>query len=159
MFDKVAGNVCEHLLSCCADADALLERFAGDIWANVRQGLENEWEDGRFDLNLTRVSNEMAALLAWGRRGGRQTPQERLLVVVSSYLHMIALGHLDEGVMRWLFDETPVSARGASCSTARVTRGMRVGFRCVSAMPSCCQADRATGSVLCAAPRRCPVLQ
>lgn len=109
VFNIAAEDLCRHILACHDDADELLAYFAGPAWDDVEQGLENEWEDGRSDLNLARATNEMGSLLAWCTADARKPARERLTTVVSSYLHLLAMGHLSEDVMRWLFDETPLS--------------------------------------------------
>lgn len=110
VFDDAARLLCADL---CDGADCNIEDlvfyFCGPLWNDVQRGLEHEREDGRVELRLDRIANEMSSLFAWCGKQPAARSEDLLAVLASSYFHLMTFGYLDERFMCELADETPLT--------------------------------------------------
>lgn len=119
VFDKGAVLLCAALCdkSGCNPA-GVLDHFRTDLWRDIERGLRNEKADGRTELNLDRATNEMRLMLGWSETQPAAASREVLVVLMSSYFHLMTFGCVNERLVRILVDATPVenpaSPQGAS---------------------------------------------
>lgn len=119
VFDGAAAWICgEALAHGGGDAAGLLAYVAGPLWRDVQRGLESEWEDGRSELNLPRISNEMSSLLARCEAMPPGRFCECAAKVLSSCLCIMTFGHLDPQFVYSLFDETPLTREAGAWTEA-----------------------------------------
>ncbi len=110
VFDEAACELRDGLyVSSGRTPQELISYFMDEVWADVRRGFENEWEDGRSEINLVRIESEMQSLFSRCKALPKEQVSERLALVISSYFHLLAFGFLDERLVYELADETPVS--------------------------------------------------
>ena len=110
VFDDAARLLSADL---CNGADCtvgdLVIYFCGPLWTDVQRGLEHEREDGRVELRLDRIANEMNSLFVWCEQQPAVRSEDMLVVLASSYFHLMTFGHLDERFVCELADETPLT--------------------------------------------------
>ena len=112
VFDEAARLLSTDLCgSAGCSVGELVAYFCGPLWDDVERGLEHEREDGRVELSLDRIANEMGSLFSWCE-GQPACGGEQLAVLASSYFHLMTFGHLDERFVRELADETPLDVPG-----------------------------------------------
>ena len=111
VFDKGALLLCAALCdkSGCDPAETV-QYFRTDLWRDVEQGLRNEREDGRAELNLDRATNEMRLMLGWSEIQPVEASREVLSVLVSTYFYLMTFGCVNERLVRLLVDATPDEA-------------------------------------------------
>ena len=108
-FDEAAQLLCAELCEGAGcDAGEAVDYFRGALWEDVERGLQNEREDGRAELNPDRIANEMHSLFAWCDELPATHGKEQLIVLASSYFHLMTFGYLDERLVLELADETPL---------------------------------------------------
>ena len=137
VFDEAARQLRVDLVEKAGyEPHALNGYFAHEVWGDVERGLANEREDGRSDLNLARIASEMRLLFHWCNAQPRERAADCFAVLVSSYFHLMAHGHLDERLVYELADETPIrlssgaGERGA-VGSAMEYDGAQASFACL----------------------------
>lgn len=109
VFDEAARLLYADLCNGAGcDVGELVAYFCGPLWNDIERGLEHEREDGRVELSLDRIANEMHSLFAWCEGQPAAHSGDQLVVLVSSYFHLMTFGHLDERFVCELADETPL---------------------------------------------------
>ena len=110
MFDDAARLLSADLCNGpdCTVGDLVIY-FCGPLWTDVQRGLEHEREDGRVELRLDRIANEMNSLFVWCEQQPAVCSEDLLVVLASSYFHLMTFGHLDERFVCELADETPLT--------------------------------------------------
>lgn len=109
VFSEAANQVLSMLREEGGCADAWLKDYLmNELWADVQRGLANERDDGRTDLSLARVANEMDALFEWARALPGDRDEECCHTLLTSYFHLLAYGYLDERFVYALANETPL---------------------------------------------------
>lgn len=109
VFDEAAQKLCADLSQGDKARNSdLIDYFLHKLWRDVERGLRNEREEGRADLNLARVANEMHSLFSWCAATSKDESEDCLRTLISSYFHLLTFGHLDEALVCSLVDETPL---------------------------------------------------
>ena len=139
-FETAAAHMCSSVRKARCFNDAELRAWLVDeCWPDVRQGLANEAEEWRMDLDALRLDCEMTMLLDFRDEKGSLIDAESML---SEILHVMAFGHLDVETSRMLVDAQskelplPVSDSGADTDSTRaclvrfvdLTRSVLSGF-------------------------------
>ena len=107
VFDEAARKLKDALCGETGKSEtAVVEYFSTALWRDVERGFEHECEEGRVDLNLARISNEMRFLFAWCLSGTAEC-SSCLTILISSYFHLLTYGYLDEVFVSKLIEETP----------------------------------------------------
>lgn len=107
-MDEAASRIAQALREAGWDDGALIEHFSVETWREVERGLGSEASAGRRDTNLTRIRREMPLLFAHCRILHGRGVGGALETLLSSYLHLLAFGRVNEGLVNTLVEETPL---------------------------------------------------
>lgn len=109
VFEEAAKKLCMDLRQTQVGTSLdLVNYFTHELWRDVERGLRNEREEGRGDLNLARVANEMHALFSWCLAASQEESDECLEMLIASYFHLFTFGYVNEALICSLVDETPL---------------------------------------------------
>ena len=133
-FESAADEICSGIIAHSPlTNDELFDHLRLRTWPEILKGLGNEREEGRKEVDLARAAREMDIYLMHdidtitklsgnetARGSGGRTnlsfvryglvPPRQSEMLLSSILHVIAYGHMDEELMRRLCDKTPTSS-------------------------------------------------
>ena len=109
VFDRAALLLCSGL---CEIADysekEMISYFCGPLWDDVERGMANEYEDGRSSLDLNRIAHEMRSLFTGCEALALKRGINPLVLIASSYFHLLTFGHLEVRFVYEMMDETPL---------------------------------------------------